>query len=228
MRRLVWYTVALATVTVLLFAGATRAASPDGTRVTPPLTTASGEVYYIDPAGWLVRCATATSSCARTNGHAAQVLSYSGKVWVQAPSAPNNWYIYLGANKWTNTGSPVDPVPVDLSSPSGSRIPDLASIKDKAGAVWTLGGVAGDANRAILKDGVPHFGGLAIGLEVIKGDVFAFTSDGLWWQALPAAPGWVQLPDDPNKAENAAKGLTVDFTIIPAPVLPPEPTKQPS
>jgi len=202
------------------------ATSPDGTRVGPPstLTTATGETWQIDSAGWAVRCPTPTT-CARTTGHASMLLWSAGKVWAKSPTGAMHWWTWLNnpptaAVQWQDSGTANDPVP-DLSSPAGTRIPDALSFKDKAGAVWSLGGKAGDASRPVMKDGTQYMGGVGISLEWLDGNVYAFTVAG-WYQAT--ATGWVPLNADPNAAHN---GVTVDFTITPANV-PAAPVGQPS
>lgn len=187
-------------------------ASADGTRIGPPaiFTDDKAATWSLDSAGWVVR------NSVRTTAHANALLWYAGKVWAKSPNAAGHWWSYVAAATpfWKDSGTANDPIP-DQSSAAGTRVPDAASFKDKAGAVWSLGGNLGDASRPILKDGLQYFGGLAIQIEWLDGNVYAFIPGGVWFQANPT--GWSVLPTDPNAAHN---GVTVDFTVTPGVVAP--------
>ncbi len=183
--------------------------SADGTKVlAPPTLTDGTATYSICNVNYFCRNGVAT------NGKAAAILWLSGKVYVKAPSPPQNWSIWLGNNKWQGTGSNVDPS-LSARSPNLWMVPAPEGannyIIDATGAKWTLGGSLGNALRPIMKDGQPFASGESTSLHYIDGNIYAFY-DNRWWVAETAS--WREVPD-PNPARNAAKGLSVDFTITP-------------
>lgn len=77
------------------------------------------------------------------------------------------------------------------TSPDNARVPPLASVRDSAGAVWTLSG-----GGSILRSGADSSGNGVL-LVIWKGDIYTQAGDGSWWRYAVGGP-WVSAPADPS------------------------------